>query len=114
VHGNVDAVSPDANILESGISFDAVVRCVEDVVAENIHVSPRRRNPVSHVGDAVVRDRVIRRRMEIDALSAEALRGVRGGADDRVVGDIPSFATGPEVNPVQVVDKARAADDDVR
>jgi hypothetical protein len=52
--------------------------------------------------------------MEIDALSAEALRGVRGGADDRVVGDIPSFATGPEVNPVQVVDKARAADDDVR
>jgi hypothetical protein len=105
----VDAVAPHADVDLPFVGLDAVVGGVEDVVAENVDVVSRRRDPIGDTGDAVVGDRVVvratrgERPVQLDPFAVEAPAGGVLIPDDRVVRDIPAFATALEIDVVVIV-----------
>ena len=88
-----DPVAPHADIGVASIWLQAVVGHVEDVVAVDVYVSLRIRDPIGNAGDAVVGDDVTTRVIQLHALAADTALG--GGlirvvvAHDHVVGDVP-------------------------
>ena len=109
VHGIVDAVAPHPDVGPPLVGLDAVVGGVEDVVAEDVDVGSRGRDPIGDTGDAVVGDRVVvratrgERPVQLDPFAVEALAGGVLIPDDRVVRDIPAFPTALEIDVVVIV-----------
>ena len=113
VHRVVDAVAPDPHVREPVVAFDAIVRGVEDVVAEDVDVLKRIGDAVGDVGDAVVRDRMAGRLVQLDSFAVEAFCGIRRVADDRIVGDVPVRPALLQVNRVVIVEEGAAPDDHI-
>ena len=100
VLGVRDPVTPHPHVGKAVVGLQAVVRHVEDVVAVDVNVPLRVRDPIRHTGDAVVGDNVPAGVIQFDAFAADAAlvrRQVRiVVAHDYVVGDVPIAARGLE------------------
>jgi len=118
VGGVVDTVCPPADVHSAWVSLKAIVRRVEDVVAEDVDVVRAVRDPISHVRGPVVRhnmaEAVDRVSVQLDPFTVEGFCRVRRVANDRVVGDVSIASALLQIDRIVIVQEGTPADDDAR